>query len=60
LIGLAVGLAIAYAEITGKATADVLFFGQDGLGPLMSNAATYSAGRWWCWSSARASRTPPP
>ena len=45
LVGLVVaGLAIAYAEITGKVTSDVLFSGQDGLGPLISNAATYSAG----------------
>jgi hypothetical protein len=45
VVGLEVaGLAIAYAELTDKATADVLFSGQDGLGPLISSAATYSAG----------------
>ncbi len=38
------GLAIAYAEATGKPSSDVLFSGQSGLNPLVSNAASYSAG----------------
>ena len=38
------GLAIAYAEGTGKSSSDVLFSGQSGLDPLISHAASYSAG----------------
>jgi H+/Cl- antiporter ClcA len=38
------GLVIAYAEGTGKPTSDVLFSGQNSLGPLVSNSATYSVG----------------
>jgi H+/Cl- antiporter ClcA len=38
------GLAIAYAEGTGKGSADVLFSGQSGLNPLVANAASYSVG----------------
>jgi H+/Cl- antiporter ClcA len=38
------GLAIAYAEGTGKPSSDVLFSGQNGLSPLVSNAASYSVG----------------
>jgi H+/Cl- antiporter ClcA len=38
------GLAIAYAEGTGKSYSDVLFSGQTQLGPLISHAASYSAG----------------
>ena len=38
------GLAIAYAEGTGKPSSDVLFSGQSGLSPLVANAASYSAG----------------
>jgi H+/Cl- antiporter ClcA len=37
-------LAIGYAEATGKSTSDVLFSGQDGLGPLLQNAQSYSVG----------------
>jgi H+/Cl- antiporter ClcA len=45
LAGLAVaGLAIGYAEATGKATSDVLFSGQNALGPLIQNSATYTVG----------------
>ena len=45
VIGLIVaGLAIAYAEATGKSSSDVLFSGQSGLDPLVSHAASYSAG----------------
>jgi H+/Cl- antiporter ClcA len=45
LAGIAVaGLAIGYAEATGKATSDVLFSGQDALGPLIQNSATYTVG----------------
>ena len=37
LAGLAVAvLAIIYAEATGKPTSDVLFSGQDALGPLIT------------------------
>lgn len=38
------GLAIAYAEGTGKPSSDVLFSGQNGLNPLVGNAASYSVG----------------
>ena len=38
------GLAIAYAEGTGKASSEVLFSGQTALGPLIANSASYSAG----------------
>jgi hypothetical protein len=45
LVGLAVAaLAIGYAEGTGKNASDVLFSGQDALGPLVSNSAEYSVG----------------
>lgn len=45
VVGLSIaGLAIAYSEITGKATSDVLFSGQDQLGPLLANGADYTAG----------------
>ena len=37
-------LAIGFAEATGKAASDVLFSGQDGLGPLVAQAGSYSAG----------------
>ena len=43
LIGLAMsGLAIAFAETTDKGVDQVLFSGQDALGPLTANAATWS------------------
>jgi H+/Cl- antiporter ClcA len=43
--GLAVaGLAIAYAEGTGKPQDDVLFSGQSDLGPLISHSAQYTVG----------------
>jgi H+/Cl- antiporter ClcA len=43
--GLAVaGLAILFAQSTDHATSDVLFSGQNQLGPLINNAATYSVG----------------
>src|ERR1022692_3501120 len=38
------GLAIAYAEGSGKPTSDVLFSGQSALGPLVPPAAAYTAG----------------
>lgn len=45
LLGLAVaGLAIAYGEITGKSSSEVLFSGQSALGPLIENSADYSVG----------------
>jgi chloride channel protein, CIC family len=37
-------LAIVYAEGTGKPTSEVLFSGQDDIGPLIHNAASYSVG----------------
>lgn len=45
LAGLAVaGLAIGYAEATGKPFADVLFSGENDMGPLIQHSASYSAG----------------
>jgi H+/Cl- antiporter ClcA len=45
VVGLAVaGLAIAYAEATGKGSSDVLFSGQSGLPTLVSHSAQYSVG----------------
>jgi H+/Cl- antiporter ClcA len=45
LAGLAVaGLAIGYAEATGKGTDDVLFSGQSALGPLIQHSSTYTVG----------------
>ncbi|MER6780755.1 MULTISPECIES: chloride channel protein [unclassified Streptomyces] len=45
LMGLAVaGLAIAYAEGSGKAATEVLYSGQSALGPLLANSAHYTAG----------------
>ncbi|HUZ53446.1 MAG TPA: chloride channel protein [Streptosporangiaceae bacterium] len=38
------GLAVAYAEGSGKPTSDVLFSGQSALGPLVTHAASYTAG----------------
>jgi H+/Cl- antiporter ClcA len=38
------GLAIAYAEGTGKGSSDVLFSGQSQLNPLVAHAASYSVG----------------
>jgi H+/Cl- antiporter ClcA len=44
-VGLVIaGLAIAYAEATGKSSSDVLFSGQSGLPSLISHAASYSVG----------------
>jgi H+/Cl- antiporter ClcA len=37
-------LAILYAQTTGKAVSDVLFSGQEQLGPLVSHSAEYSVG----------------
>jgi len=43
--GLAVaGLAIAYVAGTGKASSDVLFSGQNALGPLITHSAGYTVG----------------
>ncbi len=45
VIGLAIaGLAIAFAEGTGKASSEVLFSGQSALGPFLAHSATYSVG----------------
>ena len=43
VIGLAVaGLAIAFASGTGKSSSEVLFSGQDALGPLITSSASYT------------------
>jgi H+/Cl- antiporter ClcA len=43
--GLAIaGLAIAFAEGTGKGSSEVLFSGQTALGPLIDHSASYTAG----------------
>lgn len=45
LIGLAIaGLAIGYAAGTGKGTSEVLFSGQNALGPLIDHASGYTVG----------------
>jgi H+/Cl- antiporter ClcA len=45
VVGLAIaGLAIAFAEGTGKGTSEVLFSGQSALGPLLAHSTTYSLG----------------
>ena len=45
VLGLAIaGLAIAYHEGTGKSYSGVLFSGQTALGPLITNASSYSVG----------------
>jgi H+/Cl- antiporter ClcA len=45
LVGLAVGaLAMVYAEASGHSFSDVLFSGQDAMGPLISQSAGYSVG----------------
>ncbi len=45
LAGLVVGgLAIAYAEGTGKQSSDVLFSGQSSIGPLITHSASFSVG----------------
>jgi H+/Cl- antiporter ClcA len=45
LLGLAIGgLAVGFGEATDKPTSNVLFSGQDALGPLISDAADWSVG----------------
>jgi chloride channel protein, CIC family len=45
LAGVAVAvLAMIYAEATGKGTSEVLFSGQNAMGPLITHAASYSVG----------------
>ena len=45
LAGVAVAvLTIIYTQVTGKPSSDVLFSGQDDIGPLMQHAASYSVG----------------
>jgi H+/Cl- antiporter ClcA len=45
LVGMAVGgLAIIFAEVSGHSSSEVLFSGQDALGPFVSQSASYSAG----------------
>jgi hypothetical protein len=49
LAGLVIaGLAIAFAEATGKPSSAVLFSGQTALTPLLENAASYTAGTRCC------------
>jgi len=38
------GLAIGYAQATGKPASDVLFSGESALGPLIKNSASYTVG----------------
>jgi hypothetical protein len=45
LVGVVIAvLAIIYAEATGKPTSEVLFSGQDDIGPLIHHAASYTVG----------------
>ncbi|MFD4922316.1 chloride channel protein [Streptomyces goshikiensis] len=45
LMGLVIGgLAIAYAQGTGKAATEVMYSGQAALGPLLANSADYTVG----------------
>ncbi|BBB01525.1 hypothetical protein RVR_8985 [Actinacidiphila reveromycinica] len=45
LLGLVVaGLAVAYAQGSDKSATEVLYSGQDSMGPLLADAATYSTG----------------
>jgi H+/Cl- antiporter ClcA len=45
LVGLAVGaLAMVYAAVSGHSFTDVLFSGQDAMGPLISQSSSYSVG----------------
>jgi H+/Cl- antiporter ClcA len=45
VVGLAIaGLAIAFAEATGKSASEVLFSGQSAVGPLITNASSYTVG----------------
>ena len=45
VLGLAIaGLAIAYAAGTGKSSSEVLFSGQDALGPLIMHGSSYTVG----------------
>lgn len=47
VMGLVVaGLAIGYAEGTGKAATDVLYSGQTALDPLLTHSAAYPVGAW--------------
>ena len=45
VVGLAIaGLAIAFAAGTGKGTSEVLFDGQDALGPFLTHSSSYTVG----------------
>jgi H+/Cl- antiporter ClcA len=45
IVGLAVaGVAIAFDAVTGKGSSEVLFSGQDALGPFITNSASYTVG----------------
>jgi H+/Cl- antiporter ClcA len=44
LLGLVAGLAIGFGEATDKGSSEVLFSGQNAVGPLVSQASTWSTG----------------
>jgi H+/Cl- antiporter ClcA len=45
MVGLVIGgLAITFAEVTGKSSSEVLFSGQSAVGPLITNASSYTVG----------------
>jgi H+/Cl- antiporter ClcA len=45
VVGLVIGgLAITFAEVTGKSSSEVLFSGQSAVGPLITNASSYTVG----------------
>jgi H+/Cl- antiporter ClcA len=59
LAGLVVAaLAIGYAAATGHAVTEVLFSGQDALGPLLTNSAGYSVGTLLLLLAAKGLATP--
>ena len=61
VVGLAVaGLAIAFQEISGHPSSQVLFSGQDQLPVLARTVPRTRSGRWSCSSRARASPTAGP
>ena len=45
VVGLLIGgLAVLFAEVTGKSSAEVLFSGQSAVGPLITDASSYTVG----------------
>ena len=58
VVGLAVGgLAVLFAEVTDRGSAEVLFSGQDQLPPSSRRPGAGRSGRWCCSSPARESPT---